>query len=369
MDKIKKAHLDEMKNFMLSKNFKILTPLVNKQTKVHYLCICGNERKQLFRDLKRRNCRKCEEKKFRVNDRKDYKDGDEQWKAIDGGWISNKGRAKNALGRLLTLCKHKFRYRINFKHQYASRLVAINFKINNYEKLLEDNQSWCVSHKDKNKTNNNINNLYIRSKKDIGKENGKKSNKTQHKEFNKDDFKNIKSKKIKELHNYHILYENGEIWNGQKFLKFSKNGKYLALFLKDPIRTYKVHRLICYAFNPIEGKTCLKDYKELQVNHKNGITTDNNASNLEWNTQSENMKHAYNNKLNRKTRYVIQYDKKTNIIIKEYISISEASRNSKESEYIIRKICKGGTSKTNKFIWKYKNPKESKEYTKKYSKQ
>ena len=189
-EQLKNKHFNDMKNYLQSKNYKVLSPLINKQTKIHYLCICGNEKKQFFKDMKRRNCRKCREKKFKVNDRKDYKDGDEEWKAIDGGWISNKGRAKNALGKLLTLCSIKFRYRMASKHQYASRLVAINFKIENFEKLLEKGQSWCVSHKDKDKSNNKFSNLYIRTKQDIGKVNGKKSHKF-FKNFKQEDFKDV----------------------------------------------------------------------------------------------------------------------------------------------------------------------------------
>ena len=160
--------------------------------------------------------------------------------------------------------------------------------------------------------------------------------------------------KIREL-NDNILYKNGEIWNGTRFLTFSKNGKYLALC--NGVFSYKVHRLICYAFNPIEGKNCLDDYKGLQVNHKNGITTDNKASNLEWCTQSSNMKHAYNYKLNKKTRPVNQIDKETKKILNSYISISEATRKSGVSEYKIRKQCKKEKVKSNKYIWEFVNEK------------
>lgn len=70
-----------------------------------------------------------------------------------------------------------------------------------------------------------------------------------------------------------------------------KSGYYTtALSREGTTKAYLTHRLIAIAFlsNPLNKP---------QVNHKNGVKTDNNVSNLEWATRSENAIHSYENKL------------------------------------------------------------------------
>jgi hypothetical protein len=56
---------------------------------------------------------------------------------------------------------------------------------------------------------------------------------------------------------------------------------------------FKIHRLIAHAFCPRPERHLYKDYEELQVNHKDGVKTNNHYTNLEWCTNQENTIHAY----------------------------------------------------------------------------
>lgn len=175
-------------------------------------------------------------------------------------------------------------------------------------------------------------------------------------------FDNIEMKIVDELP-LHKIYKNGEIYNGQRFLTFSRNGKYVQLCTKS--LSIKVHRLVCYAFNPIEGKKKLLDYNDLQVNHIDGNTMNNHAENLEWVNSSNNMYHAYETNLNKKVRNVLQYTLDGEFI-NEYYSIAEASRQTGEHEHAIREVSQGKRNSKAKYKWVFKNQEETKEFSNKY---
>lgn len=90
----------------------------------------------------------------------------------------------------------------------------------------------------------------------------------------------------------YVVSNSGDIFSLITGIKMKSNvnpvtGYFQIGLRKDGVTWNKrVHKIVCEAFH--DGYFVGAD-----VNHKNGIKTDNRADNLEWCTRSENIKHGF----------------------------------------------------------------------------
>lgn len=129
----------------------------------------------------------------------------------------------------------------------------------------------------------------------------------------------------------------------------------LGLYKNGKTKTVYLHRLIAIHFIP-------NPENKPQVNHINGIKTDNRVENLEWCTNKENVIHSYSvlkNEAGMKGKFNIARSKRvqqfdlSGILITEFLSAKEASRLLNINHESICCCARGKTKTSSGYIWKY----------------
>lgn len=170
-------------------------------------------------------------------------------------------------------------------------------------------------------------------------------------------------KDIKGYDGFYQVSNMGKVRNikTKRILSQCLNGwkyPFVALCIDGVAKSKVVHRMVAISFVP-------NPYNKEQVNHKDGNKLNNNATNLEWATQSENIKHAYDNglmssfykgkngKQHNRSKSVIQYDLNDNYIA-EYGSMLEAERVTGIHNTKISMVARGVRNKAGNYKWRFK---------------
>lgn len=129
---------------------------------------------------------------------------------------------------------------------------------------------------------------------------------------------------IPEIKDYYTITSDGLIYSDNSGLMKTRNraGTDYQIInlskLDGSKRTFRVHRLVMMAFNPVENMD------ELEVNHIDGNKKNNKLENLEWCTASENQIHAFKTGLNKsRRREESNFSKLTNDDIKKVFELRE----------------------------------------------
>ena len=157
---------------------------------------------------------------------------------------------------------------------------------------------------------------------------------------------------------------NGDIYrtNSKKLAKQSSTGRNKNY--KTVSYTENGKQYICYVHRLVAETYIKNPYNKPKVNHIDGNKLNNHVENLEWVTQSENMKHAYKNglakspmigrfgKLNTRSKTVYKYSLHGDLVC-IYDSVEIAARENGIFPTGIHLCANGKLKKSGGFVWKF----------------
>lgn len=146
-----------------------------------------------------------------------------------------------------------------------------------------------------------------------------------------------------------LIFRNGKTtFFKERILKHGLNRygyEFVILCKNNKRKTIIVHRLVAKEF--------IGDENKLEINHINGIKSDNRLENLEYVSHKENILHAYKNKLETpKYKKIDQFDKNNNFI-KQWDSMKSIVDELKIDYGLLSRCCHKKNKTAGGFIWRF----------------
>jgi hypothetical protein len=325
---------------------------INKVTDTFsYKCHCGTIFNRSLTDIRSTDCRHCVDVLLKDNTPSDKVVKQE----INGveydfvrctcGWVCAEGIFLNNFFDKMAITKQYVtlgKVDRNARHELAKA-----FKLPGYE-LLETGKMQ-VELKDKSKGICK-DNLEIISKTDAGKRLIALDKTPSNLDISIEGLEGITLEEFKGI----TIYSNGIIKTKKGVLTKGKpNSNGYLEFVYNGL-TFKMHRLICFAFNPLPNKTKLYEYGHLEVDHINFNKSDNNSTNLRWVTGAENVQHGVEHNIYKSNKAVKIYklleDKTKGDFVKEFPTQKACAEELEITAARLSKILKGVLPQTKYFV-------------------
>ncbi len=151
-----------------------------------------------------------------------------------------------------------------------------------------------------------------------------------------------------------LSFHNKKYPEGRPMKTHTGNTGYVKLTMCDNESNHKLlrlNRIVCEAFHGTPANS------KMQANHIDGNKQNNSASNLEWNTPSQNTVHAYvtgliNSKVGNKKRPVIQKSL-DNIVLTIHPSVTSAGKAVNGESTGVKLACQNKLKTYKGYIWNY----------------
>ena len=228
--------------------------------------------------LAMKSCLKCK-LGFKVEPESMEEIQGEVWNTFETLEVSNFGRVRSASDKAFVNKRKDGNYTVNRRPVTLQRMIAIAFKVEGYESLLEERTTSIATLKDMTKEVTLDNVIISNREAQAGSiNNAALRSEGQYKPV-PEKYKHLQYKVLEEFPDYY-LFEDGTVYNrlvGRTLEGTTENNK---LFLKRASGSYEIAKLMYMAYNPCEEIKTFSDIMKYDIVHADSDRNNCSAANL-----------------------------------------------------------------------------------------